>query len=57
MENNKTERQYWCEGCLAYRPASSRKNGKPCCSDGHQLDIEQHFDWTFPYAGGSENRV
>ena len=57
MEGNKTERQYWCEGCLAFRPVSFRKDDKPCCSDGHQLDIEQHFDWTFPYAGGSENMV
>ena len=57
MENNKTERHYWCEECLIFRPASSRKNGKPCCPDGHQLDLEQHFDWTFPYAGGRETRV
>ena len=57
MEDNRIERQYWCEGCLAFRPVSSRENGKPCCPDGHQLDTEQHFDWTFPYAEGKEYRT
>jgi len=57
MEGKKFEHQYWCEGCLAYRPVSSRKNGKPCCPDGHQLDSSQWIDWTFLYAGGSEKRI
>ena len=57
MEDKKIERHYWCDGCVAYRPISSRSDNKPCCSDGHHLDHEQWIDWTFPYAGGSENRV
>ena len=57
MDGKRIERQYWCEGCLAYRPVGSRNNGKPCCPDGHLLDIEQHFDWTFLYAEESEKRI
>jgi len=57
MNDNRLERQYWCEGCLAFRPVSSRRDDKPCCPDGHTLDSSQHIDWIFLYAGGSEQRV
>ena len=59
---SRSERHYWCGGCLAYRPAHFRRAGRVFghllrCPDGHDADESQWIDWTFPYAGGSEKRV
>ncbi len=57
MGNKQIERHYWCNGCLAYRPAYSRKGRHIFCADGHKLDQGWWADFIIARAGGSERRV
>lgn len=60
MENNKTERWYWCQHCVAFRPVHLDDCNILYCDYGHEINLGlsiRLIDWDMSHQGRQDGHI